>query len=184
MMNRTTARTSGLLALSLFVAACGSGSTPATSAPAGINSPTNVPATNVPDPNAEGLCGVFTADLAEAALGGPTAQPTGGDVVPRPAGIYCHYALADDANVNVEAQLKEMQRPEFDALAETLGLSEPLSGVGEAAFQRDSSIMGGPGVTLLAWNGTSGVTVTINRDGDASEMTSASAIATRALGLD
>ena len=80
------------------------------------------------------------------------------------------------------AQLKEMPRTEFDALAETLGLSEPLTGVGEAAFQRDSSIMGLPGITVLAWNGTSGVSVTINRDGDQAEMLAAAkAIAESAL---
>jgi hypothetical protein len=122
---------------------------------------------------AEGLCDVFTADLAQAALGGAVATPTGGEVLPRPNGIYCHYAAAANANVNVEAQLRDMDRAEFEALAETLQMSEPLEGVGEVAFSRDSSIMGGPGVALAAWANGRVVTVSINNPGDRQQMLAA-----------
>lgn len=130
----------------------------------------------------EGLCDVVTDDLATAALGGPVAEPTGGEVVPRPNGIYCHYALASDANVNVEAQLKEMTREEFDALVVTLGIDQPLEGIGEAASQRSSSIMGLPGVAIAAWADGKGVTVSINGEGDsAAQLAAAIAIAEAAL---
>jgi len=117
-----------------------------------------------------------------AALGDAVAEPTGGEVVPRPNGIYCHYALASDANVNVEAQLKEMTLQEFEALAVTLTMDQPLEGVGEAAVQRSSSIMGLPGVAIAAWAGGRGVTVSINGEGDATtQLAAATAIAVAAL---
>lgn len=135
-----------------------------------------------PPSTADGLCGVFTADLALAALGVPVAQPTGGDVVPRPNGIYCHYAAADDANTNVEAQLKDMTRTEFETLAENLDTTTPLPGVGEVAFSRSSSNLGIPGAAVAAWSGGRGVTVSINSEGNQSAMLAAAqAIATAVL---
>jgi hypothetical protein len=129
------------------------------------------------------LCGVFGEALAIAALGGPVAAPTGGDVLPRGNGIYCHYAAAGNANVNVEAQLKDMTRAEFEALATTLGATTSVSGIGEVAFSRpDSSIMGGSGVAIAAWSNGRGVTVSINRAGEQSLMLAAAqAIAAAAL---
>jgi hypothetical protein len=123
---------------------------------------------------AEGLCGTFTEDLALAALGEPVAEPTGGDGVPRPNGIYCHYAASADANTNVEAQLKDMTRDEFEEFEGTIDGTRPLAGVGEAAFQRESSIMGLGGAFVAAWSGGRGVTVSINReDGDQAAMSAA-----------
>ena len=85
--------------LALVGVACGSGGTsgvPGASAGAG-----QATATPGGGQTAEGLCGVVTEEMAVAALGGPVGEPQGGDVVPRPNGIYCHYALAAVANVNV-----------------------------------------------------------------------------------
>ena len=131
---------------------------------------------------ADGLCGVVTEAMAVAALGGPVAEPTGGDVVPRPNGVYCHYALAGDANVNVEAQLKEMSREEADALATTLLMDQPLDGVGEVAFQRATGIMGLPGTSILVFDAGRGVTVSITAEGDADAQAAAAiAIAEAAL---
>ena len=122
---------------------------------------------------AGGLCGVFTADLAIAALGGPVNKPTGGEVVPRPNGIYCNYKLTSDANTNVEAQLKNMTEDEFRSLANNLGATTALPGVGEVAFSRSTSIMGIPGAAVVAWSGGRGVTVSINREGDQAQMLAA-----------
>lgn len=91
--------------------------------------------------------------------------PQSGDVVPRPNGVYCHYNLAGNANTNVNAQLREMSRDEFESLAELMSADTPVAGVGEAAFRRESSSLGGGGSSLVAWSGGHGVTVVINREG-------------------
>jgi hypothetical protein len=111
--------------------------------------------------------------LAVAALGGPVDEPTGGDVLPRPNGIYCHYAAADDPNSNVEAQLKDMTKAEFEQEAQRLSVTEPLAGVGEAAYQLNRSTMGGPGASLIAWANGRRVTVLINNDGDQAALSAA-----------
>ena len=108
---------------------------------------------------------MFTSDLAIAALGVPVDTPSGGDVVPRPNGIYCHYKAAADGNTNVEAQLKDMTQAEFETLADTLGATTPIQGVGSVAFGRSTSIMGIPGAAVAAWSNGRGVTVSINREG-------------------
>ena len=132
---------------------------------------------------AGGLCGVITEAMAVAALGGPVGEPQSGDVVPRPNGIYCHYALAGDANVNVEAQLKEMTRAEFEASATTLLMDQALEDVGEAGFQRATGIVGLPGRSILVFGGGRGVTVTITAEGDAAaQIAAAIDIAEAALG--
>ena len=125
---------------------------------------------------AEGLCGAVTEEMAVVALGGPVAKPTGGDVVPRPNGIYCHYALAADANVSVEAQLKEMTATEFEETATALSMSEPLQGVGDAAYQKANGIMGLPGTTILVFGGERGVTVSITGEGDAANQLAAAIV--------
>jgi hypothetical protein len=154
---------------------CGSGAV-ATVRP-GTSTATTTAPTATPNGGpitADGLCGVFGEALAIAALGGPVAAPSGGNVVPSGNGIYCHYAAAGNANVNVEAQLKDMTREQFEALATTLGATTPLPGVGEVAFARpDSSIMGGSGSAVAAWSGGRGVTVSINRAGEETVMLAA-----------
>jgi hypothetical protein len=107
---------------------------------------------------------VFT-DLAVGVLGGPVDQPTFGDVVPRPNGVYCHYSLMGNANTNVEVQVKEQTQGDAESLAETLGADIPVAGVGDLAFRRDSSSLGGGGVTIVAWSNNVGVTVIVNREG-------------------
>jgi hypothetical protein len=166
----------GAVLLGMALAACGGGGT--SSAP---DASTGTQATPSPDGGsgggtAEGLCGAFTEQMAVAALGGPVAEPSGGDVVPRPNGIYCHYALAADANVNVEAQLKEMTQAEFEATATTLSMTEPLDGVGEAAFQKATGIMGLPGTTILVFDGVRGVNVAITAEGDAAAQLAAAIV--------
>jgi hypothetical protein len=131
---------------------------------------------------AASLCDAVTEALAVAALGGPVAEPKSGDVLPRPNGVYCRYSSAADANVNVEAQLKDMTRSEFDQLAGILGMTEPLDGVGEAAFQLGRSTLGGPGASVAAFGGGRGVTVILNGEGDATaQIAAAAAIAAAAL---
>jgi len=125
----------------------------------------------------ENLCDAIPAALGEAALGAAVTEPQGGDVVPRPNGIYCRYSAADNANVNVEAQLKEMSRAEFDALAATLGMTETLDGVDEAAYQLDHSTMGGAGASVAAFEGGRGVTVVLNGEGGDADAQLAGAIA-------
>jgi hypothetical protein len=106
---------------------------------------------------------VFT-DLAVGVLGGPVDQPSFGDVVPRPNGVYCRYKLTGNANTNVEVQLKEMPRSEAESLAETIGADIPVAGLGELALRRDSSSLGSGGATLVAWASGFGVTVVVNRE--------------------
>lgn len=165
-------RSAGAIALLAFVAvACGGGGTsvgPGASAGSG-----EATATPGGGQTAEGLCGAVTAEMAVAALGGPVGEPQGGDVVPRPNGIYCHYALAADENVNVEAQLKEMTQAEFEATATQLEMSEPLEGVGEKAYQKPNGIMGLPGTTIFVFGGGRGVSVAITAEGDAADQLAA-----------
>ena len=151
-------------ALSLALVACGSSGTssgPRSSSGSGATPDEGAGQT------ADGLCGVVTAELAAAALGGAVGDPQGGDVVPRPNGIYCHYALAIDDNVSVEAQLKEMTQAEFETTATQLEMTTPLEGVGEAAFQRATGIMGLPGTSIFVFGGGRGVTVVITAEADA-----------------
>jgi len=112
----------------------------------------------------------------------PVAQPTGGDVVPRPNGIYCHYAAADGGNSNADAQLKDMTRAEFDESVEFFGVTEEVDGVGEVAYLLERSTMGVAGAFVLAWANGRRVTVLINNDGDQGAMNAAaSAIASKVL---
>jgi hypothetical protein len=152
--------------LAAGLAGCGSG-------PATTNGITAQPTQGVPTTqptqggaslNAQQLCAVFT-ELAVGVLGGPVDQPTFGDVLPRPNGIYCHYQLTGNANTNVEVQLKQMPRSEAESLADTIGVDIPVAGLGEFAFRRDTAITGGAGVTLLAWSHDVGLTVVVNREG-------------------
>jgi hypothetical protein len=164
----------------MVAVACGGGGTSAApGASAGGGEATAIPGGGQ---SAEGLCGAVTEELAVAALGGPVGEPQSGDVVPRPNGIYCHYALAIDANVSVEAQLKEMTQAEFEEKATTLLMDEPLEGVGDTAFQRATGILGLPGISILVFGGGRGVNVTITAEGDAADQLAAAiAIAEAAL---
>ena len=165
----------GVVLLGLALVACGGGGT--SSAP-GASAGTQ--ATPTPDAGgggqtAGGLCDVVTAEMAVAALGGPVGEPQGGDVLGGP-GIYCHYALASDDNVNVEAQLSDATRAEFDERATTLLMDEPLDGVGEAAFQRATGIVGLPGTSIFVFGGGRGVTVSITAEGDAAAQLAAAIV--------
>jgi hypothetical protein len=162
----------------IVVLACGGG--PGTS-----EAPSAAPTVGVtqdPTLSPAGLCASFTEQLAVAALGEAVDPPTFGDVVPRPNGVYCHYAAAANPQSNVEAQLKEMTRDEFEALAETLGVNDPLAGVGEAAYMLNAGTVGGPGLTVLAWADGRGVTVVINdAETDLNTVGAAAGIAAAAL---
>ena len=174
--------------LALFVVAACGGPTPATSTrpstpaggpSAGVGATATPVSAGLPDD----LCTIFTEQLAVAAIGQPVAAPTSGDVLPRPNGIYCHYAAAADPNMNAEAQLKNNQtRAEFEALAQNVSGSVPLAGVGEAAYRADHSFIGGPGASIVAWSGGRGVTVSINSDANPAQVQAAAiAIATAVL---
>jgi hypothetical protein len=171
----TPTRMAMTLLLGLAFTAC--------SAPGSLSESTRPAATDEDNsPLPESLCEAIPEALGEAALGTAVGAPQGGDVVPRPNGIYCRYSAADDANVNVEAQLKEMTRAEFDALATTLGMTEAVSGVGEVAYKLDHSLMGGAGVAVAAFAAGRGVTVALNGEGDAdAQLAGAIAIAKAAL---
>lgn len=163
--------------LTMALVACGSGGT--------SSGPGSSAGGATPDAGAgqssDGLCAVMSDEMAVAALGGPVGEPQGGDVLGGP-GIFCHYALADDDNVNVEAQLSDMTRAEFDSKATTLLMEDPLSGVGEAAFQRPTGIMGLPGMSILVFGGGRGVSVAITGEGDvAAQLAAAIDIAEAAL---
>ena len=171
----------GAVVLGLALVACGGGGT---SSEPGAG--TGTQATPSPDGGsgggtADGLCGAVTEEMAVAALGGPVGEPQGGDVLGGP-GIFCHYALASDDNVSVEAQLSDMTQAEFEEKATTLLMDQPLDGVGEAAFQRATGIMGLPGTSILVFAGGRGVDVAITAEGDAAaQLAAAIAIAEAAL---
>jgi hypothetical protein len=182
---RSISKSLPVLALCALAVACSSGAPAATPVRTAAAPPTVLdPASVSPggEPTAEGLCAAFSSDLAAAALGKPADPPQSGDVVPRPNGVYCHYAATGDANTNVEAQLRNGTRDEFESLAETLGATTAVTGVGETAFGRDGSSMGGEGATIVAWSNGRGVSVILNREGDQAAMTAAvKAIAAAAL---
>jgi hypothetical protein len=45
-----------------------------------------------------------------------------------------------------------------------MGAATPVVNLGEVAFRRDSSSLGGGGVTLVAWSSGIGLTVVVNRE--------------------
>ncbi len=177
-----------VLALCVVAVGCGGGAPAATPRPQ--STVAAVPTVVVPasvsaggEPTAESLCAAFSVDMASAALGKPADAPTSGDVVPRPNGVYCHYSATGDAATNVEAQVKAMSRDEFETLADTLGATKEISGVGQGALGRDESSMGGGGATIVAWDNGRGVTVVLNREGgdQSTKNVAVKAIATAAL---
>jgi hypothetical protein len=129
------------------------------------------------------LCAAVTPALATAALGGPVDAPQSGEVVPRPNGVYCHYSLTGAAGTNVEAQLNQMTRAQFEQLATAAGATVALPGIGEVAFRGDTASMGGSGSRVAAWSNGRGVTVILNRQGADQAIldAAAAAIATAAL---
>ena len=182
-LSRLSPSTVALPFVALILAAC------ASAAPASSGLTSSPTVTGRPSATASagglsaaGLCASFTEALATAALGGPVSAPQSGDVLPRPSGVYCHYNAAT-GRANTEAQLNAMDAAGFAKLASTIGTSEAVSGVGEKAFKRDTSITGDVGVTLAAWAGGRGVTVTIfNPAGQSAQMLDAAkAIAQAAL---
>ena len=172
--------TTAIALLAFALVACGGGG--ASGVPgASADEPTAIPGGDGDGQTAQGLCGAMTEAMAVAALGGPVGEPQGGDVLGG-AGIFCHYALASDDNVSVEAQLSDMSRAEFDAKVTTLLMDQPLDGVGEVAFQRATGIVGLPGISILVFGGGRGVNVTITAEGDAaSQLAAAIDIAEAAL---
>ena len=106
-----------------------------------------------------------------------------GDVLPRPNGIYCHYDAAADANTNVEAQLKDMTRDDFEALEGTIDGHDRCQAWARQPFSAIARSWGCSGAFVGAWAGGRGVTVTINREGgnQAAMNAAAEAIATKIL---
>ena len=149
-MNRPThpGSGSGLLAAALAILLAACGGTPAPSAAPDANA-TEAPAPSVDSGAAAGdLCAQLPRELAEAAMGGSVSDGEGGDLFPD--GSYCVFGT-DDAAVRVEVQTVEMTREAFDAQAGDFGLTESVSGVGEAAFVRETSVQGEVGSWLYAY---------------------------------
>ncbi len=174
MTSLSITRLSVLVVAMAALIGCSSG-VPATLRPgATVAPPSAAPATPAGGPSsADGLCGAFPANLAFAALGIAVDEPDGGELIPRPNGIYCRYSATGDPNTNVEAQLRDMTRAELEALAHDMGATTPVPGVGEVAFARSSSTLGISGAAVAAWSGGRGVTVNINHDGNQAQMQAA-----------
>lgn len=138
----------GLLAAALAILLAACGGTPASSAAPDANS------SAAPDPTVDSgaaagdLCAQVPRELAQAAMGGSVNDGEGGDLFPD--GRYCVFGT-DDAAVRVEVQVVEMTREAFDAQAADFGLTESVSGVGEAAFVRETSVQGEVGSWLYAF---------------------------------
>jgi hypothetical protein len=149
-MNPSTqpGRFPGLLAAALAILLAACGGTPVSTAAPDANS-SEVPAPSVDSGATVGdLCALVPPELAEAAMGGSVSDGEGGDLFPD--GSFCVFGT-DAAAVRVEVQVVEMTREAFDARAGDFGLTESVSGVGEAAFVRQTSVQGEVGSWLYAY---------------------------------
>jgi hypothetical protein len=157
-MNPPTSPGRGVAALlALLLVACGGTPTASSAAPDAASS--EAPASSVDGGAAVGdLCSLVPRELAEAAMGGSVNEGEGGDLFPD--GSYCVFGT-DDAAVRVEVQVVEMTREEFDAQATEFGLTESVSGTGEAAFVRESSVQGEVGSWLYAYGNGSAIGVDV-----------------------
>lgn len=139
----------GMLTATLAVILVACGGTPTASSDAPDAGSSDAPAASVEAGAAVGdLCALVPSELAEAAMGGSVNDGEGGDLFPD--GQYCVFGT-DDAAVRVEVQTVEMTREAFDAQAGDFGLTEPVSGVGEAAFVRETSVQGAVGSWLYVY---------------------------------
>jgi hypothetical protein len=112
----------------------------------------------------------MTEPLLLAALGESVGEPDYGETAGSD-GVYCYFPAAGAAETNVEAQVDLWTQDEFEAQAELLGVTEPLTGVGQLAYSLDSAYTGLPGASVMAWDDGVSVTVNIERDGaDAAEV--------------
>jgi hypothetical protein len=143
----------------LTAVGCGSGSvaTP-------VRTEGGPPVTEPPVALSEALCAAMTDDLVNAALGGAPGEPARGDVMGG-EGEYCHMATSSTPPSAVEVQFDEMTEAEFNRLSQTLGVTEPLAGVGQAAFMSASAYTGGEGASVLAWDNGQTAIVLIERSG-------------------
>lgn len=120
------------------------------------------------------LCALVPTELAEAAMGGPVNDGEGTDMFPE--GSSCVFGT-DDPAVRVEVQVVEMTRDEFDTQVEAFGLTETTDGAGEAAFVRETSVMGAVGSWLYAFGNGASVGVDVQGpDDQASQLEAAKAI--------
>lgn len=139
----------GIFAAALAVILVACGGTPIASSAAPDAASSDAPAASVDSGAAVGdLCALVPRELAEAAMGGSVNDGEGGDLFPD--GQYCVFGT-DDAAVRVEVQTVAMTREAFDAQVGDFGLTEPVSGVGEAAFVRETSVQGEAGSWLYAY---------------------------------
>ena len=76
-----------------------------------------------------------------------------------------------------------MSRDEFDAQAQTFGLTETVSGVGEAAFVRETSVQGEVGSWLYAYGNGNAIGVDVQGpDDQAAQLEAMEAIVDAVLG--
>lgn len=153
-------------------AACGGGSPPATSGQG--NGPTTAPATQSgggggADGDLEGeagLCGYFSAQQATAALGEAVdgGTPNRGTI----GGLtyFCRYTSLTSNVVDVEWSPGKT-RATWDAEMTSTEMDDgtAVTGIGEAAWQTDSSGLG-PGSRIAAYANGGSIWVTIAKDGD------------------
>lgn len=149
-------------AVAVLLVACGASPTASGAAPDAASS--DAPAATA-DPGAAvgDLCALVPSELAEAAMGGSVNEGEGGDLFPE--GSYCVFGT-DDAAVRVEVQVVGMTRDAFDAQATEFGLTESVSGTGEAAFVRETSVQGEVGSWLYAYGNGSAIGVDVQGPDD------------------
>ncbi len=166
---------------------CGSGGTPATVAPGASTAAPTSASVPTSEPGGgpvagEDVCVAMTEPLVMAALGQAADEPQFGDIAGAD-GVYCFFPAAADAATGVEVQLSEMTEDDFNALAEQLGATEPLAGVGQAAFSLDRAYTGTDGASVVAWDNGQTAVVLIERSGaeQAALSTAATALAAKVL---
>jgi len=165
---KSVTRLAALALVALALVGCGGGGAAVTATPVAA---TATPVGGAPTA-AQDLCLAMSEPLLLAALADGVSEPEYGDVAGSD-GVYCYFTVAGDADTNVEAQVESMDQERFNSLAQIIGATTPLAGVGRSAFIRENSVEGVPGSTVLAWDEGLAVTIDLARDGDQAEMDAA-----------
>jgi hypothetical protein len=158
-----------VLALALLVAACGGGA--ATNGP-GNGNPTAPAGTEPGGDNGgaldgtAGLCGLFPADRATAALGEAVGDGTPNRGTIGGLTYFCRYTSLSGNVLDVEFSPGKT-RATWDAEMTSTEMddSTAVQGIGDAAWQSDSSGLG-PGSRISAHTSAGSIWVTIAKSGD------------------